>query len=106
MTIPAKDLLMGFLKQAVAGLGLIGCIWLMAGCAEVVVPGAFTGAGEVYRYNTSNVVKKNINGRCRSGQSCHQKCFKENGCSFLLFQRYNLLHIFTIQKSNGRQDRL
>jgi hypothetical protein len=38
---------MGSLKQAIAGMGLIGCIWLLAGCAEVVVPGAFTGAGEI-----------------------------------------------------------
>jgi len=62
MIIPAKDLLMGFLKQAIAGMGLIGCIWLLAGCAEVIVPGAFTGAGEAYRYNTSNVVKKTLMG--------------------------------------------
>ena len=62
MIIPAKDLLMGFFKQAIAGMGLIGCIWLLAGCAEVIVPGAFTGAGEAYRYNTSNVVKKTLMG--------------------------------------------
>ena len=53
---------MGLLKQAVAGIGLFGFLGLMAGCAEVVVPGAFTGAGEIYRYNTSNVVKKTLMG--------------------------------------------
>jgi hypothetical protein len=53
---------MSLLKKAVAGMGLFGFFWLMAGCAEVVVPGAFTGAGEIYRYNTSNVVKKTLMG--------------------------------------------
>jgi len=41
---------------------MFGFFWLMAGCAEVLVPGAFTGAGEAYRYTTSNVVKKTLMG--------------------------------------------
>jgi hypothetical protein len=53
---------MDSIKQVIAGMGLFGFFWLMAGCAEVVVPGAFTGAGEIYRYNTSNVVKKTLMG--------------------------------------------
>jgi hypothetical protein len=28
-----------------AGIGLMGCIWLLTGCAEVVVPGAMAGGG-------------------------------------------------------------
>jgi hypothetical protein len=35
-----------------AGIGLMGYIWLLMGCAEVVVPGAMTGGGEYYRYPT------------------------------------------------------
>ncbi len=59
---PAKDSLMDSIKQAIAGIGLFGLFWLVAGCAEVLVPGALTGTGEVYRYNTSNVVKKTLMG--------------------------------------------
>lgn len=53
---------MDSIKQAIAGIAMFGFFWLMAGCAEVLVPGAFTGAGEAYRYTTSNVVKKTLMG--------------------------------------------
>ena len=53
---------MDAIKQAIAGIVMFGFFWLMAGCAEVLVPGAFTGAGEAYRYTTSNVVKKTLMG--------------------------------------------
>lgn len=50
------------IKQAMEKLGLLFLFWLLAGCAEVIVPGAFTGASEVYNYSTSNVVKKTLMG--------------------------------------------
>ncbi len=50
------------IRQTVATLILFGLGWLLSGCAEVVVPGAFTGASEVYNYSTSNVVKKTLMG--------------------------------------------
>ena len=49
---------MNVIKRIFAGLGLLGCIWLQAGCAEVVVPGTLTGAGEYYRYTTDNTAQK------------------------------------------------
>ena len=53
---------MNSIKQAMAGLGLFGFLGLLIGCAEVIVPGAFTGASEAYHYTTSNVVKKTVIG--------------------------------------------
>lgn len=46
------------IKRALAGMGLMGWIWLIAGCAEVVVPGTIAGGGEVYHYTTDNVAKR------------------------------------------------
>lgn len=40
----------------------MGCLWLLMGCAEVVVPGAMAGGGEYYRYTTSNVAKETLIG--------------------------------------------
>ena len=53
---------MNWIKQTIAAIGWIGFLCVVAGCAEVVIPGAFTGAGEVYDYTTSNVVKKTFMG--------------------------------------------
>ncbi|MBW2479692.1 MAG: DUF1036 domain-containing protein [Deltaproteobacteria bacterium] len=53
---------MNLIKQTTAKLGLFGLFGLLAGCAELIVPGAFTGASEVYHYSTSNVVKKTVMG--------------------------------------------
>jgi sRNA-binding carbon storage regulator CsrA len=53
---------MGAVKQAVAGIALVGCIWLQVGCAEVLVPGTLAGAGEYYRYTTTHVAKKTFMG--------------------------------------------
>jgi hypothetical protein len=53
---------MGAIKQAITEFGLFGLLVLLAGCAEVIVPGAFTGASEAYNYTTSNVVKKTLMG--------------------------------------------
>jgi hypothetical protein len=53
---------MGTITQTFTGLGLICCIWLQVGCTEVLVPGAFTGAGEYYRYTTTNVAEETLIG--------------------------------------------
>jgi hypothetical protein len=46
------------IKHALTVIGLLGCVWLWAGCAEVVVPGTIAGGGEVYHYTTENVAKR------------------------------------------------
>jgi hypothetical protein len=61
---------MDSIKQVIAGMGLFGFFWLMAGCAEVVVPGAFTGAGEIYRYNTSKYNSKTNVTNLSIGSTC------------------------------------
>jgi len=42
------------IKQVFAGIAAISCVWLMAGCAEVLLPGTLAGGGEAYRYTTAN----------------------------------------------------
>jgi hypothetical protein len=49
-------------KLIAAGIGLMGCIWSLMGCTEVIVPGAMAGGGEYYRYTTSNVAKETLMG--------------------------------------------
>ena len=53
---------MDSIKPAIAAIGLFSLLGLVAGCAEVVVPGTFMGAGEVYHYSTDNVAKKTLMG--------------------------------------------
>ena len=53
---------MAGLKSGIVGIGMIGIIWLQAGCAQLVVPGTVAGAGELYRYSTGNVAKKTFVG--------------------------------------------
>ena len=53
---------MAGLKRGIIGIGMIGIIWLQAGCAQVVVPGTVAGAGELYRYSTGNVAKQTFVG--------------------------------------------
>ena len=43
-------------------IGLVGVIWLQAGCAQILVPGTMAGAGELYRYTTTNVAKQTFVG--------------------------------------------
>lgn len=50
------------IKHVVAGIGLLGCIGLLFGCAEVLVPGTLAGAWEAYRYTTSNIAKETLIG--------------------------------------------
>ena len=49
-------------QVASAALGMMGCLLLLAGCAEVVVPGALAGGGEYYHYTTSNIAKETLMG--------------------------------------------
>jgi len=37
-------------KSMAAGIGLMGCIWLLMGCAEVMVSGSIAGGGEYYHW--------------------------------------------------------
>ena len=53
---------MKLIAQIRIAMVLIGSILLLTSCAEVVVPGTFTGAGEYYRYTTTNVGKKTLMG--------------------------------------------
>ena len=53
---------MAGLKRGIIGIGMIGIIWLHAGCAQMVVPGTMAGAGELYRYSTGNVAKQTFVG--------------------------------------------
>ena len=53
---------MAGLKRGIIGIGMIGIIWLHAGCAQLVVPGTVAGAGELYRYSTGNVAKQTFVG--------------------------------------------
>ncbi len=46
------------MKRVMTGIGLIGCLWIFAGCAEVMVPGTIAGGGEYYRYTTGGVAKR------------------------------------------------
>ena len=49
---------MNVIKQFFAGMALMGMVWQLAGCAEVVVPGTLAGAGEYYHYTTENDAHK------------------------------------------------
>jgi hypothetical protein len=50
------------IKKAFAGIAAVSWVWLMAGCAEVLVPGTLAGGGEAYRYSTANVAKETFIG--------------------------------------------
>jgi hypothetical protein len=47
-----------------------------------VVPGAFTGAGEIYRYNTSNVVKKTLMGDAGQVKAATRSALKKMDVHF------------------------
>ena len=64
------------IKFIVAGIGLMGCIWLLIGCAEVVVPGAMAGGGEYYRYTTSNIAKETLMGDVRDVTAATRSALK------------------------------
>ena len=73
---------MNSIKQAMAGLGLLGFLGLLVGCAEVIVPGAFTGASEAYHYTTSNVVKKTLMGDAGQVKAATRSALKKMDVHF------------------------
>jgi hypothetical protein len=73
---------MSSIKQAMAGLGLFGFLGLLVGCAEVLVPGAFTGTSEAYHYTTSNVVKKTLMGDAGQVKAAAKSALKKMDIHF------------------------
>ena len=66
------------LKQLMgAGIGLMGCIWLLTGCAEVLVSGSIAGGGEYYHYTTSNVAKETLMGDVRDVTAATRSALKK-----------------------------
>ena len=70
------------IKPTMAKLGLFCLVGLLAGCAEVIVPGAFTGASEVYNYSTSNVVKKTLMGDAGQVKAATKSALKKMDVRF------------------------
>ncbi len=68
---------MGVIKQAAAGIGLIGFMGLLVGCTEVVVPGTMAGGGEYYRYTTSNVAEETLMGNVRQITAAAQSALEK-----------------------------
>lgn len=66
-------------KLMAAGIGLMGCIWLLTGCAQVVVSGAMAGGGEYFRYTTSNVAKETLMGDVRDVTAATRSALKIMG---------------------------
>ena len=73
---------MRLMKQTMATLVLFSLFGLLAGCAEVIVPGAFTGASEVYNYSTSNVVKKTLMGDAGQIKTASKSALKKMDVRF------------------------
>lgn len=67
---------MRVIKQVAVGIGLIGFMGLLVGCAEVVVPGTMAGGGEYYRYTTDNVAKGTLMGDVRQVTAATQSALK------------------------------
>jgi hypothetical protein len=70
---------MRIIKQVVIGIGLMGFLGLLIGCAEVVVPGTMAGGGEYYRYTTGNVAKGTLMGDVRQVTTATQRALKRMG---------------------------
>jgi hypothetical protein len=64
-------------KVMAAGIGLVGSIWWLMGCAEVIVPGTMAGGGEYYRYTTSNIAKKTLMGDVRDVTAATRSALKK-----------------------------
>ena len=73
---------MGTFRIAIAGIGLLVYIGILSGCAEVVVPGAFAGSGEYYRYTTSNVAQKTMMGNVGQVTEASRKALKRMNIRF------------------------
>ncbi len=66
-------------KKAFAGIAAIGCVWLMAGCAEVLLSGTLAGGGEAYRYTTANVAKRTFMGNVDQVTAATRKSLQKMG---------------------------
>ncbi len=73
------DSVLAMKKFMAAGIGLMGCIGLLMGCAEVVVPGAMAGGGEYYRYATSNIARETLIGDVRDVTAAARSALKKMG---------------------------
>jgi len=73
---------MEMMKQAIIKIGLISWIGLLVGCAEVVVPGAFTGGGEYYRYTTTSVGEKTLMGDVDQTTAATKKALEKMNIRF------------------------
>jgi len=92
---------MGTIRQLTAGISLISCIWLFAGCAEVVVPGTIAGGGEYYRYTTANVPKKTFIGNVRQVTAATQSALKK-----MDIQYHSLNHVDSETEMTASTDEL
>jgi len=63
-------------KRVLTGIGLIGCIWIIAGCVEVMIPGTIAGGGEYYRYTTDSVAKRTFVNNVRQVTAAVRKVLK------------------------------
>lgn len=70
------------IKKVFAGIAAISCAWLMAGCAEVLVPGTLAGGGEAYRYSTANVAKRTFMGNVDQVTAATRKALQKMGIQF------------------------
>ena len=68
---------MAMKKLMAAGIGLMGCIWLLMGCVELIAAGAMAGGGEYYRYTTSNVAKETLMGDVRDATAATRSALKK-----------------------------
>ena len=68
---------MRIIKQVAIGIGLMGFLGLLVGCAEVVVPGTMAGGSEYYHYTTGNVAKGTLMGDVRQVTTATQRALKQ-----------------------------
>jgi len=66
-------------KSMTAAIGLMGFICLLAGCAEVAVPGAMTGGAEYYHYTASNVANETLMGDVRDVTTAARSALNKMG---------------------------
>lgn len=62
-----------------AAIGLMGFVCLLAGCAQVVVPGAMTGGAEYYHYTASNVANETLMGDVRDVTAAARSALNKMG---------------------------
>lgn len=67
------------IKSMTAAIGLMGFVCLLAGCAQVVVPGAMTGGAEYYHYTASNVANETLMGDVRDVTAAARSALNKMG---------------------------